>query len=892
MKTLMLLLCLGLLLPLAVAQEEKVDIAGVVKDLRDGHALAGVEVQVQGVVRRGAARDPLATATTDAAGCYLMVGVDKARARTLFFAAPGYARGMERLQAGAWNDLQTHLAPGADVVGTVVHAASGAPLAKASVESEMLRATADEQGRFVLAGVPLDGEALSFTVSAEGFVPQEVTVSGQELARTGRAALRIPLEAGHAAVAAVHDAKGAPIEGAVVRARPLKAVPYSGLERANYSAKTDARGIAVVRGLPRNEAVVLEASHGELLATQSDPVVAQPDPADGPEKLAAVISLSAGHSATVRVVEWPPHAAAGYPVSGARVELQPLVEGLQDFAGFVERDTVRGAVQYGTTDAQGNARFSALPAQAITVEASLAGHESTLAILHAEKDATELLLTLTRGPQAPPNVPWFVTIDDAWRAADAMRLPVLFTMAMDGERANDHIAQAHFKDPEVCKTLGAMPVLLSNVFGKDGVHAGGVKHDEVNGECTRYGGIACAAHQAVEAYCLDNFGLRGTSFQVPRQIFVTPQGEVLEHRVYYLTERDLQRLAMRSLRRVNPQAAFKLGVKRLPESWKLLRSAESHAFPAADDLVRLVNSGDEHAIALMAGFSLPGVVAATRMRVLESIRVEALFAAGSALAPFLADADANIRVHAAAKLAAVADAVEVADVLLPCLRDPDARVAAAVEAALGVRRDGVLRLTAQLAPALQVSVMTALLRQTAVQHLPGLRAVLTNASTAERARLLRALASRSATDTEALALVLNAVRATDQAVLGALHLLQPQECSASQQAELLEVATQLSAHESGAWRLAALRLLLRCGADVAVPRAALHDADSEVCFEAALDLLARGERDAAHFVLDRVDDACHARRSRAALCALTKSDDPGSANAWRDLLCAQGIIEN
>ena len=887
MKNLMSLVCAVVLAVSAVAQTEQVVVAGVVKDLRDGRPLAGVSVQVQGAVRRGTPRDPLATGTTGADGHYSISGVDKARARVLFFSAPGYARGMERLPEGSWTDLQTTLAPGADVRGIVVHADTGAPLAKASIEAETARTETDAAGAFVLAGVPLDGEDLSFTVSAEGCVPQEVHISAADLARTDRAALRVPLESGHAAVVAVRDAAGAPIEGAVVRARPLKAVPYSGLERANYSAKTDARGVAVVRGLPRHEAVVLEASYGEALAVQSDTVVAAPDPADGPKTAAATLAIGADRSATVRVVD-----SAGAPLAGVRLEMLPLVESLQDFAGFVERDNSRGPVQTGTTDAQGVAHFKALPAQPVTVEASLPGHRAALAVLHAESATAEVLIQLAPGPTAPTTVPWFVTIDDAWRAADAKHLPVLFTMSMDGERANDHIAVAHFKDPEVCTTLGALPVVLSNVFGRDGVHANAVKHDEVNGKCTRYGGIPCAAHQATEGYCLDNFGLRGTSFQVPRQIFVTPAGEVLEHRVYYLTERDLQRLTLRSMRRVNPRAAYALAAGRLSGLLAALRSGGAPSRQAAEDVARLAASGDEHAVALCAGLVHAGIATELRLYLLDLLPVEALYAPGSALTPFLHDPDQTIRVRAATKLAAVADDSEVVAVLVAYLQSVDAATRKAAEVALGVRREGDLVLTAQLTPAAQLRVLEALLCDVSVAHLPGLAAVLDSAATPQRARLLRALARHAYKDDEAMALVVARARAADEAVLGAMGFLQPHECSAAAQDALLELGTYLSTSALAQWRLAALRLLLRTDAAHAAARAALHDSDADVNFEAALHLLACGEHTVALLVLDRVDNVCDGQRARGALCVATKAADPGSAKAWRDLLQSQGILEN
>lgn len=878
-----------LVLAMAVAawgQDTTVTISGMVKDLRDGKPLAGVSVQVQGAIRRDAPRDPLATAVTGADGRYIINAVEKARARVLLFSAPGHARGMERLPDGAWTDLQTHLAPGADVQGVVVHAQSGAPLAKARVEAEVTRAQADDQGRFTLSGVPLDGEDLTFTVSADGFVPHEIVIPAAELAQPGRAALRIPLEPGHAVVAQVRDAAGKPLAGVTVRARPLKAVPYSGLERANYSAKTDESGIAVVRGLPRQEAVVLEANHAEWLGAQSDPVVASSDPGDGPRRPAAVMTMGPDRSARVRVLDH-----TGAALSGVRLELLPLVEGLQDFAGFVERDNTRGATQSGSTGADGSAEFRGLAAGAITVEASLPGHAPQLAVLHPERDGESVTITLAAGAAPLQGVPWYFTVNDAWRAAVAQNLPVLFTMAMDGERANDHLAIAHFKDPEVCATLSALPVVLSNVFGKNGVAARGVTHSEAGGLCTRYGGVPCSAHQAVEAYCLDNFGLRGTSFQVPRQILVAPSGEVLEHRVYYLTERDLQRLVVRSIRRVNPAAAAELAKVRLSGLLKALSGA--HAQQAAEDLARLAASGDEHAVALFAVLEPAGVSAATRKRILAAVPAESLFAAGSALDPFLADPDAAIRIAAAAQLAAVGDDADVVRALCARLGTESSHgVRAAFEAALGVKEDrshGVKLRTAHLAPAAKLPVLLALVPRHELHELVDIAAALQSAEPADRARLLRAIAGGVHQDGTARQVIEASARACDTAVLGALEAVRLELCGEQERAGFAILATELSRSSEAHWRLAALRLLLKLNPGPATANPALHDADPEVAAEAALHLLESGQKGVALLVLDLIDDVCHGRRARAALCRVLDTPDLGTRAAWLDLLRARDL---
>ena len=56
------------------------------------------------------------------------------------------------------------------------------------------------------------------------------------------------------------------------------------------------------------------------------------------------------------------------------------------------------------------------------------------------------------------------------------------------------------------------------------------------------------------------------TFQVPRHIFITPGGEVLMHRTYYLSERDLIRMVVRALRHVRPGRATELAIDAIAEA--------------------------------------------------------------------------------------------------------------------------------------------------------------------------------------------------------------------------------------------------------------------------------------------------------------------------------------
>ena len=241
----------------------------------------------------------------------------------------------------------------------------GVPVAGALVYATGVTTTTDGNGAFSLS-VKAESEDLELLVKASGFALFHTPLSLESLHTEIIARLEPP----RVAIVRVVGEDGKPIRLATVHGRIPFAAAYSALERADFLATTDQDGIAVIRDIPADGALIAEVRPPGMVPGQSATLVPVPEPAPADlARAAETIVVSPGRGLRIAVEN-----DAGRPVAGAAVSLLPLVEPRLDFGGNASRDTTRGSIRSATTDARGRRRVRSPARQSRDVRGARRGH--------------------------------------------------------------------------------------------------------------------------------------------------------------------------------------------------------------------------------------------------------------------------------------------------------------------------------------------------------------------------------------------------------------------------------------------------------------------------------------------------------------------------------------
>jgi HEAT repeat protein len=858
----------GLLLALPLICQDLAErpVRGSVR-ARFGPPLHGARVQLLGAIPAEGSRPILAEVVTRGDGRFEFPAAARPGARVLLVTAAGRARHEHLLSDEDPLDLEIPLGPGRDLRGRVRDAVTGRGIEQARVGDDLIEVRTDADGAFVLGGAGFQPVALQ--VSAPGYVPEDV--------QSGADALEIGLRRGHVLAIRVLDGDGRPAAGIPVEARIPAAVPYTAVERTVLRAPTGADGTAMIEGIPPGMAVVPEIQRPDAAPIQGDPVKAHPFRGEGAQ--VASVVLGADRRVEVRVED-----GHGRPLAGARVRILPLVEPRLDPGGPTEDRPDRPREWVGTTTAEGWASFPGLPAGRLLCEARAAGRRPVLDLLSPER--TSVVLDLAWDPEPPlESVPWSPSVAEAWEEARRTGLPILFSMAMDGERANDRLAHAHFRDPEVVRVLREFPAVLASVFGPGGVSAG-PDHREEEGLCTRYGAIPCAAHQAAEPYCVGEFLEPGIPFSVPRQILVSADGRILAHRVYYLGERELIGLALSALREAPGDAAMRLARERLRPLLSRLLAGDA---AAAGDLAVLANSGDEHAVTLVAGLEGLGVPGGQRRRIVEHLILGGRRAASFLLEALLSDPDPEVRAQALGLAGDAPFGAPVAAALLRAAGDPAPAVRQRARGALGIDRGPESAIERPDLAALGPAILAAAGGEDRVEVWPPPAMVLPPGAVAAGMEVIARGASRPG-----FAHLLLRAAHDPRFEVAASALLLLGEAPFGDEARIHAEAAILRglAHEEPLLREAALRAAWRRDPrDRDRVRAALRDPHPGIRAWASIALARSGDLSALPQVLEAVRDPEHEAAARDVLRRLAEDAVPRDAAGWREWLQERGLLE-
>ena len=860
-------------------------VAGTVLALEGGRPVPDAEVVIFGAISRTASRPRLAATTTDASGSFRVEGVQPGPL-LIRVRASGFARAAATVQRQAADALVIRLARGRGAVGRVIDRVTGAPVAGARIIAPQTEITSDDEGRFEIDGLPCVSDRLVVEVQKRGFVPQQIVIPDG----TDPLELTAKLDIGRAVGVRVVDDEGRPVAGVRVRARLLGVVAYSGIERADLSATTNADGIAAVTGLPAGIPVCVEA--GTLVGAHSRVVMPSRAPRAGLPPVTLDLTLTEGRAASIEVVD-----GHGVPVVGASLQVLPMVEPLLPFGGGADREFARGGLRGGTTDESGRALWRDLPANPLTCEVRAQGMTTRMVVLHpsTESDPRPVRVVLHRDADPPgATFSWSPSVAQALDRADRDGLPVLVCMSMDDERANDWLASHHYRDIELARVTREMPTLLSNPFGVGGVSSG-VEHVEIDGVCSRYGDHACAVHRANERWCaLQLFGPK-VPFQVPQHILLGANGEVLLRVEFFLSERELLRLVLFGLRHVKPQRALALARERLLRLRQRLVSFDAEVRARAlQDLVLLVNTGDEHAAALLGDLALLGVAPGERAgAVARQLVPDAIRRFDSALRPLIRDPDPTVRLVTAARVAGAKDGTALVDLLSDAITDPDPKVAMAARNAVGVGTRGDQLVVMNPSEGDRWRLVTRLLARQQALLIDGVRAVIHSTNVVARNRVLRRLAQRCDHDDLAYRLIMESAMKDDIAALPALRAIR----SARPRSRRGQLDALVDVHFGSSSRLQreeAMHLASWVGSEAAreLQAEGLDDWEPDVQVAAALGRLALRDPRCAPIILQWIDDPVRGPSIRAALREQYGAWVPREDWSWRRWFAAEGLIDS
>lgn len=190
-------------------------------------------------------------------------------------------------------------------------------------------------------------------------------------------------------------------------------------------------------------------------------------------------------------------------------------------------------------------------------------------------------------PLLLPVLAWTGAADIAWesdfeaaRARAAAENKVLFcALNMDGEKANDRMAEDVYSDKDVI----ALTTQTVNLIGSRFEHGG---------KCKRFAGISCEEHAAMETR------IRADVLQAkpedplvaPQHIFVGPDGTILLSVPYEISARELQWCLVTAIKKANPDADVTMPAKaraprRLIQDGVLEGSGDVTITPLSEDEV-------------------------------------------------------------------------------------------------------------------------------------------------------------------------------------------------------------------------------------------------------------------------------------------------------------------
>jgi hypothetical protein len=264
----------------------------------------------------------------------------------------------------------------------------------------------------------------------------------------------------------------------------------------------------------------------------------------------------------------------------------------------------------------------------------------------------------------PPAIHWETDYDAAIARASEEKRPLFVAFLMDDEPANDEIVKQHYKDPQIVKLLQNFVCLVGCIGEHQGTEPG----------CTKFPGIECRHHQAVEKKARQRW-LVGDLVCTPQHVFCDPQGNVLQRKVYLVPKATLTKCLLMTLESSGiDTGVMKVGLGKtgddvLPEAERAnvdtwLADLDSRNLEVREAALRSLGAADDSR-------ALPAVLKccgsknddATRLAAIGALGRKGNYLAVEPLAALLKDAKAPIVGQVAKSL----DTIQMPDAVPPLL---------------------------------------------------------------------------------------------------------------------------------------------------------------------------------------------------------------------------------
>ena len=145
------------------------------------------------------------------------------------------------------------------------------------------------------------------------------------------------------------------------------------------------------------------------------------------------------------------------------------------------------------------------------------------------------------------DITWETDFEAARERAKAENKVLFCALNMDGEKANDRMAEDVYSDKEVIALTQHTVNLIGSRF-------------EHGGKCKRFAGVACADHQQMEKHIRADIlqVTPQTDLVAPQHIFADADGKILLSVPYEISARELQWCLVTAMLKADPEADVKM----------------------------------------------------------------------------------------------------------------------------------------------------------------------------------------------------------------------------------------------------------------------------------------------------------------------------------------------
>jgi hypothetical protein len=161
-----------------------------------------------------------------------------------------------------------------------------------------------------------------------------------------------------------------------------------------------------------------------------------------------------------------------------------------------------------------------------------------------------LLLSVAAVPALAGDVVWQKSLEQALAKAQAENKPVFLAVNMDGERANDYLANKTYKERSFLdystRTVNAL--------------ASAQEHTALGKPCNRFSGLECIDHRRTDTAARGQVLKADSEGSViaPQHVWIAPDGKLLFSVAYSITLDELNWCMVTALREVDPKTDAKM----------------------------------------------------------------------------------------------------------------------------------------------------------------------------------------------------------------------------------------------------------------------------------------------------------------------------------------------